>query len=96
MTKKFHQNSTRKYIFYSARNIWKKSHFNFEKILEPLVLLDLRTKKHYKNKADFDMPKMGGLRLRIWWGTPCRFDSCYPQYARQEAEAFSASFYIFR
>ena len=23
----------------------------------------------------------------------CRFDSCYPQYARQEAEAFSASFF---
>lgn len=41
------------------------------------------------------MPKMGCLRLRIWWGTPCRFDSCYPQYARQEAEAFSASFLYF-
>ena len=39
------------------------------------------------------MTILGCLRLRIWWGTPCRFDSCYPQYARQEAEAFSASFF---
>ena len=21
-------------------------------------------------------------RLRIWWGTPCRFDSCYPHYRK--------------
>ena len=96
MAKNFHQNSTRKYIFYSARNIWEKSHFNFERILDPLILLDLRAKKHNKNKADFDMDKIGSVRLRIWWGTPCRFDSCYPHFLKARADhiLFSA-FFVF-
>ncbi len=42
------------------------------------------------------MTILGCLRLRIWWGTPCRFDSCYPHFLKARADhiLFSA-FFVF-